>query len=418
MLRAVAVGHLHRAEGAVTTSVRLRLALPRGASHDAPMGKLRFHGGLILDPVTGPVPVLEVDGERIGDGVAGERAVDLDGFILLPGIVDLHGDGFERHLAPRRGALRSMEDGLVALDAELAAAGITTAVLAQFWSWEGGLRAPEFARGLADALAGLRPTLRTDMHIQLRVETSLVDDFAAISEFVRAAGIRYVVFNDHLPHDRLAQGRRPPRLTGQALKSGRNPEAHLALMQSLHARRDEAAEALPTFAERLRATGVVLGTHDDGGAADREAGRALGATIAEFPETAEAARAAHAGAEPIILGAPNVVRGASHAGNASARDLIAEGLCDALVSDYHYPSLRTAAVDLAGGLGPALARPWGLLSSGPAQILGWTDRGRLRPGARADLTVLDARTGHVTASFCAGRVSFAAGAFADRLVAG
>ena len=29
-------------------------------------------------------------------------AFDLDGFLVLPGIIDLHGDGFERHLAPRR----------------------------------------------------------------------------------------------------------------------------------------------------------------------------------------------------------------------------------------------------------------------------------------------------------------------------
>ena len=28
-------------------------------------------------------------------------AVDLTGYWLLPGIIDLHGDGFERHLRPR-----------------------------------------------------------------------------------------------------------------------------------------------------------------------------------------------------------------------------------------------------------------------------------------------------------------------------
>ena len=30
------------------------------------------------------------------------RQIDLTGYQILPGIVDLHGDGFERHLAPRR----------------------------------------------------------------------------------------------------------------------------------------------------------------------------------------------------------------------------------------------------------------------------------------------------------------------------
>lgn len=381
-----------------------------------PMLELVFENGLILDPVEGPLPGLAMAGGRLGAPGPAARRVDLEGFVLLPGIVDLHGDGFERHLAPRRGALRSMADGLRALDAELAATGITTAVLAQFWSWEGGLRAPEFARALAAALRDMAPVLRTQMRMQLRLETHLVDDYAEVQAFLRAEGIGYVVFNDHLPHRRLAEGRRPPRLTGQALKSGRNPEAHLALMQGLHARRAEVPARLAELAAALRAEGVLLGSHDDRSAAARAQARALGATIAEFPETAEAARAARAADEPVILGAPNVMRGASHAGNASARDLIAEGLCDALVSDYHYPSVRAAALLLAGGTGPELAQAWRMVSTRPAEILGLRDRGRLVAGARADLTVLEAATGQVAASFAGGTVSFLAGAFADRLL--
>ena len=49
------------------------------------------------------------------------RRVDLDGYWVMPGIVDIHGDGFERHLAPRRGAVSDLAAGLVAVEAELAA---------------------------------------------------------------------------------------------------------------------------------------------------------------------------------------------------------------------------------------------------------------------------------------------------------
>lgn len=42
--------------------------------------------------------------------VAGTRTIDLSGYLVLPGIVDLHGDGFERHLAPRRGAMKQMAE--------------------------------------------------------------------------------------------------------------------------------------------------------------------------------------------------------------------------------------------------------------------------------------------------------------------
>src|SRR6056297_3114389 len=85
------------------------------------------------------------------------RVVDLDGFVVLPGIVDAHGDGFERHLAPRRGAMTDLGRGLIACEAELAANGITTATLAQFYSWEGGLRGPEFAARVLAAMDKTRP---------------------------------------------------------------------------------------------------------------------------------------------------------------------------------------------------------------------------------------------------------------------
>ncbi|MEM9524303.1 MAG: alpha-D-ribose 1-methylphosphonate 5-triphosphate diphosphatase, partial [Pseudomonadota bacterium] len=186
---------------------------------------------------------------------AGRRVVDLKGFELRPGIIDVHGDGFERHLAPRRGVVKDLGAGLEALDAELAANGITTAWLAQFWSWEGGMRAPDFARALVTALQETKPRLHVDMRVQLRVETMMVHQFDEIADFVERARIGYVVFNDHVPHAALAAGKTPPRLTGQALKGGRSPEAHLAFLRALHGRRNDVPAALGRLAARLRAMG-------------------------------------------------------------------------------------------------------------------------------------------------------------------
>ena len=108
------------------------------------MSSLRLTGADILGPNG-----LHRDPLSFNDGVITDvpvsREIDLAGYIVLPGIVDLHGDGFERHLAPRRGAMKQMAEGLIAVEAELAANGITTAVLAQFVSWEGGVRGLEFA---------------------------------------------------------------------------------------------------------------------------------------------------------------------------------------------------------------------------------------------------------------------------------
>ena len=345
------------------------------------------------------------------------RSVDLTGFQVLPGIVDLHGDAFERHLAPRRGAMKQLSEGLVAAEAELAANGMTTAVLAQFVSWEGGLRGLEFADQVFSGIRDTAPELVTDIRPQLRFETHILDLYDSLPRRMAEWGVGYVVFNDHLPHDRLAAGRMPKRLVGQALKAGRSPESHLAQMQEMHARRDEVPAALDRLCAELAQRGVKMGSHDDQTAEGRGLWRARGVTLAEFPETQEAAEAAHGAGDAVIMGAPNVVRGGSHNGNLSALDLISMGLCHALASDYHYPSPRRAALMLAQSGLLDLAGAWALVSSGPAQVLGLTDRGTLAPGKRADIVVLDKTTGRVAATFVAGRVSFMSGAVAERFVA-
>ena len=379
---------------------------------------LRLTGARVLEPGGLAERPLLLRGGRIvsDDGGKEAKPVDLDGFMVLPGIVDAHGDGFERHLAPRRGAMKDIDQGLLAAEGELAANGITTAVLAQFYSWEGGMRGPDFARRVLSALAEVRCRVETDLRAQLRFETPMLDDYEAMQEIVAAFGIPYVVFNDHLPHDALERGKRPPRLTGQALRIGRNPERHLALMQALHAQRDAVPAALDGLCTALAARGVRMGSHDDRSAAERSAWRRRGVHVCEFPETREAAEAARAGGDAVILGAPNVVRGGSHNGNVSALELVEMGLCDALASDYHYPSLKRAAFLLADTGVCDLGAAWRLVSADSARLLGLSDRGTLEPGQRADLVVLDAATRDVCATVSGGRITYMRGEAAERFI--
>ena len=378
---------------------------------------LTFLGAQVLLPDQEPTPSDLTISQGLVQQDTTDRLVDLRGYLILPGIVDLHGDGFERHIAPRRGAMKQMNEGIRAAEAELAANGITTAVLAQFHSWEGGVRGPEFAAQVFQAIAAVKTSVVTDLIPQLRFETHMLDDYVDLPRLVADWQVPYVVFNDHLPHDRLAQGRTPPRLTGQALKAGRSPEAHLRMLQGMHARTSEVPAALESLCAALGQIGVRLGSHDDATGQARSLWRKRGVRIAEFPETLEAAEATKAAGDHVILGSPNVVRGGSHKGNASALDLIAMGLCDALASDYHYPSPRRAALMLAKSGLLNLAGAWALVSSGPARVLGLDDRGTLAPGQRADLVILDAETQRVAATIAGGRVSFMSGDIATRFFA-
>ena len=93
--------------------------------------------------------VLRTEPVAIQDGFVSTRAawsVGLSGHYVMPGIIDLQDDAFERHIAPRPSAPLPLRQGLIATDREVAANGVTTARLAQSWSREGGRRGPQRSR--------------------------------------------------------------------------------------------------------------------------------------------------------------------------------------------------------------------------------------------------------------------------------
>jgi alpha-D-ribose 1-methylphosphonate 5-triphosphate diphosphatase len=130
-------------------------------------------------------------------------------------------------------------------------------------------------------------------------------------------------------------------------------------------------------------------SHDDESPAIRQAFRAQGVAIAEFPVNEETARDAAEASDFIVFGAPNVVRGGSHTGWTKASDMIAKGLCSVLASDYYYPAPLLAAFRLAADGVLPLAAAWQLISSAPARAAGLADRGMLAAGQRADIVLVD-----------------------------
>ncbi|MGB1357591.1 MAG: hypothetical protein ACPG7P_09925, partial [Candidatus Puniceispirillaceae bacterium] len=98
------------------------------------------------------------------------RPFDGSGLIAMPGLIDLHGDGFERHVAPRNGVEFDLETALLATDRELISNGITTAYLAMTISWEPGLRSLERAREIVSALKKVQSRCACELRLQLRWE--------------------------------------------------------------------------------------------------------------------------------------------------------------------------------------------------------------------------------------------------------
>jgi alpha-D-ribose 1-methylphosphonate 5-triphosphate diphosphatase len=110
-----------------------------------------------------------------------------------------------------------------------------------------------------------------------------------------------------------------------------------------------------------------------------------------------------------------VVRGGSHLGWASAAPLAERGIVTVLASDYVWPAMLEAAFAMAKRGVMDLPAAWALVSSNPAQACGLVDRGRLAPGLRGDVVVVDPDQRAPVAVFAAGRLGWLAPGAAARI---
>jgi alpha-D-ribose 1-methylphosphonate 5-triphosphate diphosphatase len=85
----------------------------------------------------------------------------------------------------------------------------------------------------------------------------------------------------------------------------------------------------------------------------------------------------------------------------AAAELVSAGLCTSLASDYQPSTMLAAAFKLVDERLCSLPAAIGLVTSGPADVAGLHDRGRLEPGLRADLALvtLDGRWPRVRAAW-------------------
>lgn len=324
-----------------------------------------------------------------GAGVGRSRMIDLGGRLLLPGIVDLHGDAFERAIMPRSGVAFPLDIALDHADRAVLASGITTAYLAQGVGWESGLRGAGTAEKLLSAVEAGRPRFGADLRFHVRFEIYAFDAAEQVCRWLEDGRAGMLVFNDHLPQFEQELASDPAKLENWVRYIGLTMDAFRAKVREMRAAEADARACVGRVAAAARRAGVPTGSHDDDTAELRRRYHDLGATVAEFPVNLETARAAAELGNPVGMGAPNVLRGGSASGNVAARELIAEGLCDYLISDYYYPAQLHAAFKLVREGTLKLGQAWSLVSAAPARVGGLPDRGAIEVGRRADLIAVD-----------------------------
>jgi len=318
----------------------------------------------------------------------GATVIDLDGHVLMPGMIDLHCDSLEKEVEPRPGVHFPFDFACAQADKRNAFAGITTVFHAlSFANREFGVRNNETAAHIGREIHAWQAHALIDNKFHARFEVTDVTALPVLSALIGEGAIDLLSFMDHSP----GQGQfRDVESFRQYLASVY--KADDTTLDDIMKQKAEAAkgafERMQQLAALARKSGVAIASHDDDSAAKVRVVHELGATISEFPVNLEAAQAARDRDIATLFGAPNILRGKSQSGNMRALDAVLAGVADCLCGDYSPASLLPATFKLPELADISLAHAVGLVTRNPARAAGLTDRGEIAVGQRADLVAV------------------------------
>jgi alpha-D-ribose 1-methylphosphonate 5-triphosphate diphosphatase len=370
-------------------------------------GRLILTGGTVVTPdAVHEQGSVVIEGEQIAaveprvypaGQSRSERVIDVRGGMILPGIICLHNDGIEKAIHPRPNANFPRAFAMITYDRALANVGITTQFHAvSFLSLIAKQRTIESAVDQSHTIHAFAASGdgSLDHYVLFRCDVRQPESLDTILECIEDAPVRLVSMNDHVP----GQGQyRDIEKYFEQIKpympaTMKTDDEGMAQWLADRSHFKESTEYLVELtynrlAIEARRHDFTLVSHDDDTVEKVEVMQRLGCRMAEFPVTIEAARRARELGMHVSVGAPNVVRGGSLTGNASAMELASLGLVDILIADYHAPSMLYAALRLHREGIATLPRAIAMISRNAATVASLHDRGALLPGLRADVIV-------------------------------
>jgi len=342
------------------------------------------------------------------------QVFDCAGGWLMPGFIDIHADYIEHMAAPRPNAMMDLGIALHEAEREFLTHGITT--MFHSLSFYGRkdfstnpIRSPEATRALTRYITDSHTKSHLVHHrFHARFEIDSVSRVDELRAYIEEGMVHLVSFMDHTP----GQGQyRDLEMYRHILKGYRDlsdQDIDTIIAESKQ-KQTVSAQLLMSLSEAAQKKGIAIASHDDDSQQKIELVRGLGATISEFPITMDVAKAASALGMHTVAGAPNVLKGGSHAGNLSATEAILEGCVDILCSDYYPPALLHAVFRLYNQHGLNLSQAVKLVTLNPAQAVGMqAGYGSLEAGKKADVLlvrVLEDQTPVVTDAWLAGQKS-------------
>jgi alpha-D-ribose 1-methylphosphonate 5-triphosphate diphosphatase len=351
-----------------------------------------------------PDRVLEEASARVEDGTVAEivqgrtlaGGLDARGAWLLPGLVDMHSDAIEKAVEPRPNARFPTEIAVRELDRSLAACGITTMFHSlSFADMEEGLRSNNAAAGLIREIAEISPLLRVNTRIHARFEVTDLGAVPHLEALVREGKVHLLSFMDHSPGQGQYKDVAAYKGFYGKVYSKSDEELDRILERKRAAHRSGVGDAVDAMVALCASHGVPMASHDDDSEIRIDWCAREGIAMSEFPVNLQTAGAARDRGIPSCLGAPNLVRGGSQAGNLSVRQALEHGYGDILCSDY-LPLSLLHAVFLVDALGlRSLPQAVAMATLAPATATGIHEvTGSIEIGKRADLLLVERRHNH------------------------
>lgn len=336
--------------------------------------------------------------------------IDAGGQYVLPGLIDIHCDAIEKEVQPRPGTLFPLDMALMEFERKLPVHGITTMYHSLSLGVGLSLRGDHLLTGMVEHINSYRSkrsAIRNRIH--LRYEISHLAGMSIVKRFLNEKAIDYLSFMDHSPGQ--GQYREPGSFERYVMKNQgvSMDEVRVIVMDLVQRREQVSTEQLQELSALAAKQGIAIASHDDDSAQKVEESIGYGVSVCEFPINLDTAKHAADRGLRVCVGAPNVVRGASHDKNLSATDAIAAGAADILCSDYHPSSMLAAVFKLADQGIAALPAAVRMASLHPAQALGASgELGSIEPGKAADLIIVDRYEGlpWVTNTIVGGQVVY------------
>ncbi|MEM6853067.1 MAG: alpha-D-ribose 1-methylphosphonate 5-triphosphate diphosphatase [Planctomycetota bacterium] len=342
-------------------------------------------------------------------GVADEH-VDACGQVLMPGMIDLHSDAIESEIEPRPGVMLPTPFAIRQIDRSSAALGLTTVYHSlSFSGKELGLRNDGLAASVARAVHAFAgaPDPCIDNRVHARYEVTNDAAITVLQQLLHEDVLSLLSLMDHTPGQGQFQTMESYH-NYLAKRYAYDTEALGTVIAEKLTAADGAWERAMQLVEAAKRHDVPLASHDDDSARRVQMMVGLGVGLCEFPINPEAGEAIKEVGRHALVGSPNVFRGGSQSSGMRAIDALEAGHADCLCSDYVPGTMLPAVWRVREELGHTLPEAVRLVTLNPAEAVGLRDRGRLAPGLRADLLLVndDAEYPAVTRTWSRGRCTF------------